>query len=397
MKRFICIIIVAVLGMSGCGRSSGDAVADAAEESEERDAAEPDGAQSVEEDADDGESEMEADNSAVAGEPAKADDVTAKPGMDESGRQADGAWSGDPDGQTEEPDGFSFADVEGWQFKFSSGSGGWYTALDIYADGSFEGTYHDADIGETGEGYPNGTVRHSDFSGHFTSPEQVDDTTYVFQIADISYAHETGEEIDSEEGVLYVYTDAYGLENAENLYLYLPGSRLTELPEYFLNWTGYANYGQEALERYRLPFYGLFNEAAQEGFSSAVYKTEMTAAEQIWQRIEAAESQSADAEYELYEIAGQSQDELEEAASRLYSAWDDALNDIWDILKADLDEETMSRLTDEERGWIQEKEAAAKDAGEKYGDDPSTAGIQSSVTAAGMTQERVYDLAEYAQ
>ena len=57
------------------------------------------------------------------------------------------------DSETEsEPAGFTFADVDNFSFVFSSGAGAWFTQLDMHADGSFEGQYHDSDMGLTGEG-----------------------------------------------------------------------------------------------------------------------------------------------------------------------------------------------------------------------------------------------------
>ena len=44
--------------------------------------------------------------------------------------------------------------------------------------GSFEGSYYDADMGDRGENYPNGTVYLCNFSGKFTDITQVNDYTY---------------------------------------------------------------------------------------------------------------------------------------------------------------------------------------------------------------------------
>ena len=41
---------------------------------------------------------------------------------------------------------------------FTSGVGAWETELTLYADGTFTGQFHDSNMGETGYGYPNGTV-----------------------------------------------------------------------------------------------------------------------------------------------------------------------------------------------------------------------------------------------
>ena len=71
--------------------------------------------------------------------------------------------------------------------------------------------------GDTGDGYPNGTMYYRNFSGHFTNLTKVDDDTLMrMSLADISYQNTVG---DTEilDDMLYVYTDVYGLGNG-----YLP-------------------------------------------------------------------------------------------------------------------------------------------------------------------------------
>lgn len=53
---------------------------------------------------------------------------------------------------------FSYKDLKGLTFAFSSGAGAWGTVLTVLEDGSFEGNYHDTNMGDTGEEYPNGSV-----------------------------------------------------------------------------------------------------------------------------------------------------------------------------------------------------------------------------------------------
>lgn len=137
--------------------------------------------------------------------------------------------------ETPEDDGFSLAEIKNLEFYFSSGAGAWCTTLQIHGDGSFEGQYHDSDMGSHGEGYPNGTVYQSNFSGQFTTPVKVNDYTYSMQIARMDYEQETGSE-EIRDGVLYSFTDAYGLEEAQDILIYLPGTPLSDLSEEFLIW-----------------------------------------------------------------------------------------------------------------------------------------------------------------
>lgn len=62
---------------------------------------------------------------------------------------------------------------------FSSGAGAWATSITLNRDGSFEGSYHDSDMGFIGEGYPHGTVYICKFSGAFDNIQQIDDNTYA--------------------------------------------------------------------------------------------------------------------------------------------------------------------------------------------------------------------------
>ena len=166
-------------------------------------------------------------------------------------------------GYTPEKEKFSFDELKQYEFWFSSGAGAWATTLNINPDGSFYGEYSDSDMGSTGDGYPDGTLYWCDFSGQFTEPVRVNEYTYSMQIAEINYEQEAGSE-EILDGRRYCYSDAYGLENTENILIYLPGAPLTELSEEFRIWIGY--YDIEESGDKELPFYALNNEAQQYGF-----------------------------------------------------------------------------------------------------------------------------------
>ena len=109
---------------------------------------------------------------------------------------------------------FSFADLKGYRFRFSSGAGAWGTVLTIREDGSFSGTYSDTDAG--GEGDLSAIQYRCDFTGKFTQPERVNDYTYSIRIAEISYEHAAGTD-EIADGFHYYYTDPYGLKDAEEI------------------------------------------------------------------------------------------------------------------------------------------------------------------------------------
>ena len=282
---------------------------------------------------------------------------------------------------------FHFADVAGLEFYFSSGAGGWYTVLYIHEDGSFDGHFEDRDLGVTGEGYPNGTIFYSDFYGTFTEPEKLDETTYVFQIASIEYPLGFGEEM--KDGYYFDYGTAYGLDDAEDLYMYLPGAKLADLPEEYRGWVGY--YYLEDTTETELPFYGLYNVKEMEGFSSYDY-----AAADARSRAAAAwlyaDFKVIELEEELQNA--QTQAEMDRISYEMYTTWDEALNTVWGILKENLDEETMKKLTEEERSWIAEKEAAMQEAGAEY-EGGSLYSMMVNLKATELTKERVTELLDY--
>ena len=66
--------------------------------------------------------------------------------------------------------GFTFADLDGLDFQYSSGAGGWSTHFRVYPDGSFTGTYSDWDADPSGE-HPNGVIYCNQFSGELGAGE----------------------------------------------------------------------------------------------------------------------------------------------------------------------------------------------------------------------------------
>ena len=75
-----------------------------------------------------------------------------------------------------------FRQLNGKLFEFSSGAGGWSTELTMGENGTFTGVYHDSEMGETGDNYPDGTVYLCSFHGQFTDPVQVDEYTWTVKV-----------------------------------------------------------------------------------------------------------------------------------------------------------------------------------------------------------------------
>ncbi|WP_369284111.1 hypothetical protein [Oscillibacter sp. GMB15532] len=195
-----------------------------------------------------------------SGEPSSP--VGSSAGSPSSGAEASASSSSgtEPGAQTEE---FSFSDISELEFWFGSGAGGWRTVLYVADDGSFEGVYTDSDLGSAGADFPDGTCYISEFTGTFTAPKKVDEYTYSVEIQDLTLSKEPGTE-EIQDGIKYLYSEPYGLDDAKELLFYLPGTPVKELPEGYLSWArGYGDTIEEML-----PFYGLYNVGGDQGFSS---------------------------------------------------------------------------------------------------------------------------------
>lgn len=157
---------------------------------------------------------------------------------------------------------FSFADFKNIDFIMSSGAGGWQATMDISADGSFTGGYMDNDMGDTGDGYPNGTIYQSDYTGKLTGLKKVNDFTYSAKVSGIKYENEPDTEV-IKDGVKYSYSKAM-VDDGDEVSIYLKGAPLDQLPEEYLIWAGYYDLSQT--DETELSSYGIYDVAADSGF-----------------------------------------------------------------------------------------------------------------------------------
>ena len=155
-------------------------------------------------------------------------------------------------------------DVLPLEFVFTSGAGAWQSIITLNSDGSFKGTYSDAEMGSNGEDYPNGTVYTCEFSGKFEEIKQVNDYTYTMTLTEVTTEKKEGEEW-IEDQIRYVAAGPYGLENGKEFLFYTPETPIKELSEEFLNWwpQRYLQ-GEHALEK--LSCYGIYNKETESGF-----------------------------------------------------------------------------------------------------------------------------------
>ena len=239
--------------------------------------------------------------------------------------QTDTEGSEEAELQTTESDhaetGLTFADLAALQFEFCSGAGGWSTDFTIEKDGSFSGVYHDSDMGDTGDGYPNGTMYYCNFSGHFTNLTKVDDDTYEMSLADISYQNTVG--------------DTEILDD------------MTE-DEWF--WIAAGNESET-----ELTMTVIVNEPNEYGIYSYERSTPSEEAQGIYNSL-----LSYNDELEQQLQSASTQQEMNEITAQMYQNSDDSLNQIWHIVKYNSDETEFAQILEEQKSWITEKEAEAE-------------------------------------
>ena len=149
-------------------------------------------------------------------------------------------------------------------YDFSSGAGGWGTYLTLHEDGTFEGSYHDSDMGDMGDEYPNGTVYVSNFTGRFKNPVQETNGVYMVELDHLSYDGLGNVEIV--DGVRYIYTEPYGVSGSDVFEFYPAGTPMNNLPQDYVDWIRMPRAWGDADVPETLPFNGIYNIMQQEGF-----------------------------------------------------------------------------------------------------------------------------------
>lgn len=153
-------------------------------------------------------------------------------------------------------------------FYFMSGAGAWSTELYLQEDGAFTGVFHDSDMGFADpQRYPNGTVYICEFNGVFTQPEKIDDYTYSVHVQALEYDAPETESIV--EGIRYITSTPYGLDDVDEVLIYLPGYPVENLSEEVFSWVRSAEEFWEAVPE-TLPFYVLNNVNGKQAFFSKV-------------------------------------------------------------------------------------------------------------------------------
>ena len=227
----------------------------------------------------------------------------------------------------------TFADLSKRRFDFCSGVGGWSEEFIIEKDGSFRGNFHDSDMGDTGEGYDEGTFYCCSYSGHFTDLTKINDYTYEMKLAEIVY-NETVDTSEISANTRYIYTDSYCLGGTDTFTIYLPGTPLSELSQEVRNWLSLAMESEMELTMIAIVDktneYGIYSVERPEPLEEAM----MT-------------FNSYKESYDYYgELLTEADTTVEmvECTGSMYEVSDKCLNEIWNIIRYNVDEEEFEKI-----------------------------------------------------
>lgn len=134
-----------------------------------------------------------------------------------------------------EGDELTFETLAEMEWVFSSGAGAWSTELRFGADGTYTGSFHDSDMGESGDGYPGGTLYYSSFNGQMSMAGRADDGAWLLRVDSLTMENKPGEE-SIEDDVRYVAAEPYGLSEGDELKVYAPGTPADALSEEMQMW-----------------------------------------------------------------------------------------------------------------------------------------------------------------
>ena len=167
--------------------------------------------------------------------------------VNSAGQSAAQTEAGQSAGQTAE--GALFQQLDGTVFGFMSGVGAWETTMTVKPDGSFSGEFHDMNMGESGEGYENGTVYDCEFKGRFSAPVKLNETSWSAKVAELHYRNNDGGayQFIDEEKIRHILTVPYGLSKDAEIVFYLPGTPVASLSEECQSWLWFYESMQNAV------------------------------------------------------------------------------------------------------------------------------------------------------
>jgi len=288
--------------------------------------------------------------------------------------------------ESNEEEGLTFKELSTKRFDFSSGIGAWNEEFTIEKDGYFTGNFHDINMGETGDGYPDGTFYGCSYSGHLTELTKVEEYIYEMKLTDISYKDEPGTE-EILDGMKYVNTEAYFMASGDAFRIYLPGMPIGEMSEELYMWV--RDYNQSESELTMIVIADGKNELA------AASVERFTPAEDARMTYS---SYKESFDYYEEKLTNEAQTTVDMAiySGKMYEVSDDCLNELWNLIRYNVPEDRYAELLKEQRAWIKEKEGKAQEISDAYAGG-SLAGVDVNIILAQLTIERCAKLVEYLQ
>ena len=157
---------------------------------------------------------------------------------------------------------FTLKELEGKLFTFTSGAGAWSTTLAFDADGSFGGMFSDGELGDTGEGYEDGSIYGCSFSGTVALVGMTDEHTAQLKVTSLTL--DEGQVPEAiEDGVRYVTTDPYGIAEGDDLEFFREGRTTSDLDEELVYW---LHLNMEGTMAETLPYDAIRDVTQETGF-----------------------------------------------------------------------------------------------------------------------------------
>jgi DNA-binding SARP family transcriptional activator len=148
-------------------------------------------------------------------------------------------------------------------FTSTRGQGDWQTDVIVNEDGSFTGQYQDLEMGNIGEGFPNGSLYENNFHGKFGDVQQISEYEYSMQLLNLQADGTAGEDIIIDGLKIITVDDTPGISDMGEYRLYLPGRSTSDLPDAFLESMHVFFYeGVPSI----MDGYGLYNVQSEQGF-----------------------------------------------------------------------------------------------------------------------------------
>ena len=115
-----------------------------------------------------------------------------------------------------------------YTFTMSSGAGAWADTLKIKSDGTYSGEYYDSDMGDTGPGYPDGTVYVGTYKGKLGNVRK--HNKYLYKMTVIKQTMDDRPDEEIVDGIRYISSKG-GLPSGSEVFVCIPGTPMSYIPE----------------------------------------------------------------------------------------------------------------------------------------------------------------------